>query len=71
MVRFVDTAGVNPAVFQPIFPCLIGTKPQFGISCLVLTCPLLDVVKGDLIFVGALGVRQDGVYSGRCCLVLG
>lgn len=65
MVGFIDAAGVDPGVVQPILPRLIDTEQQFGISRLVFPSILLDIVEGDLIIVSSPGVGQDGVGGRR------
>lgn len=71
MVRLVDTACVNPIVFQPILPRSVSAEPQFSISILVLSYLLLNIVKGDFVLIGSPGIGEDGVGEGRCSHVLG
>ncbi len=58
-VRFVDTASVNPEVFQPIFGCLAGNESKLLVASLILASGFHYVSVSHLL--GAPCVIQDSV----------
>jgi hypothetical protein len=55
-IRFVDTAGVHPAILYAIFRRSVHAEADFGVATLVLASAVDQLVIRDLLAFGP-GVR--------------